>query len=50
VLRDRILELLADAVRSAQSETAPLPRISVAGAPFGRAPGLSLEPSPGSIR
>jgi chromosome partitioning protein len=49
VLRDRIVELLGDAALSAQSEPAPLPRIAVAGAPLGRGPGLSPEPSPGAI-
>jgi chromosome partitioning protein len=49
VLKDRILELLADAARSARSEPAPLPRISVAGAPFSRSAGLSIERSPGNI-
>jgi hypothetical protein len=49
VLKDRILELLADAARSARSEPAPLPRISVAGAPFSRGAGLSIEQSAGSI-
>jgi chromosome partitioning protein len=49
VLRDRIPELLDDAARAAQSDPAPLPRISVAGAPFGRSPGLAQERPPGGI-
>jgi hypothetical protein len=48
VLRDRILELL-DSGRSTQSEAAPPPRISVAGAPFSRSPGSPLERAPGGI-
>ena len=42
VLKDRILELLAEAARSTAQEPAPAPRIGVAGATFGRKPVPSL--------
>lgn len=48
VLKDRILEALAEAAGSTENEPAPPPPVSVAGRPFGRRTEFSLNPAPAS--
>jgi hypothetical protein len=46
VLKDRILELLADAARAPEHEPAPTPPVTAAGRTFGRRVNWSPHPAP----